>query len=333
MNIPSIAYFRQLATFALLFIALSVSAQPQGQAAENAAFPDPVPQPNSASIESAEAEICGVRHLDDCLKDLLGDQIGIWTSPFRLRGRDAVWLLPFAGATALAIHYDADALRQLGGDKGRIDASHKIAAFGSPWVTGGGAAAVYFLGAATHNDKLAETGRLGAEAVIDASIVAEGLKLATNRQRPEQGDGTGKFWPDGTRIYSVDSAFPSGHAAASWALARVVAGEYPGIWTKLGAYGFATAISVSRVTGNNHFPSDALVGSAVGYLVGGYVLHHHGDSTFSYNIAPIVDASTRSFGFSATIPTASLGNAATGLHSHFQALLHRRGENSPNYRF
>ncbi len=186
MNIHSISYCRSIAIFAFLFTALSASAQAQSLDSGNAAFPNPDPQPQAVSADSADRETCGARHLNECLKDLLGDQIGIWTSPFRLRGHDAAWLLPLAGATALAIHYDADALRQLGGDKGRIDTSHKIAAFGSPWVTGGGAAAVYFLGAATHNDKLAETGRLGAEAVIDASIVAEGLKLATNRQRPEQ---------------------------------------------------------------------------------------------------------------------------------------------------
>lgn len=320
------AICRSFAAF-LLFTAVTLFAQ--APAAGSSTAPDPTSEARPSSGKFSDKEICGARHLNECLKDLLGDQAGIWTSPFRLRAHDAAWLLPLAGATALAIHYDADAIRELGPDKSRIDTSHKIAAFGSPWVTGGGAAAVYFLGAATHNDKLAETGRLGAEAVIDASIVAEGLKLATNRRRPEQGDGTGKFWPDGTRVYSISSSFPSGHAAASWALARVVAGEYPGLWTKLGAYGFATAISISRVTGNNHFPSDALVGSAVGYLVGGYVLHHHSDSTLSaYNFTPIVEINTRSFGLSASLPTAFLGSAMTGMNYHVHGIFHHRARAS-----
>jgi membrane-associated phospholipid phosphatase len=72
-----------------------------------------------------------------------------------------------------------------------------------------------------------ETGRLGAEAVIDASLVVEGLKLGTNRERPNEGKGQGRFWPHGTRSYELDGSFPSGHAAASWALARVIAKPAP----------------------------------------------------------------------------------------------------------
>jgi hypothetical protein len=55
----------------------------------------------------------------------------------------------------------------------------------------GGAAGLYFLGLGTHNEHLAETGRLGAEAVIDSLLVVEALKLATNRERPNEGNGQG----------------------------------------------------------------------------------------------------------------------------------------------
>jgi membrane-associated phospholipid phosphatase len=98
---------------------------------------------------------------------------------------------------------------------------------------------------------------LGAEAVIDATLVAEGLKLATNRERPDEGNGTGGFWAHGTRTFS--DSFPSGHAIGSWAVARVIASEYPNKPTQIGVYAFATAISVSRVTSGEHLPSDALV--------------------------------------------------------------------------
>jgi len=77
----------------------------------------------------------------------------------------------------------------LGIDKGRIDTSNTISAFGSPYATFAGAAGLYFLRLGTHNEHLAETGRLGAEAVADASLVVEGFKLATNRERPNEGIG------------------------------------------------------------------------------------------------------------------------------------------------
>jgi membrane-associated phospholipid phosphatase len=67
----------------------------------------------------------------------------------------------------------------------------------------------------------------------------------------------------------------------------VIAAEYPGILPKVGAYCFATAISISRVTGRNHFPSDALVGTTFGYLIGGYVYRHH-SADFDENMAVVV---------------------------------------------
>src|SRR6266436_3563258 len=217
----------------------------------------------SASSPHPE-ERCGLKKLDQCLKDLAHDQAGIWTSPLRLNSHDSTWLVPFAGATGAAFAYDQDALRQIGTtNKSLVNKSATVSEFGSPYATFGEAGALYLLGALKHNEHLRETGILGAEAVADASLVAEGLKLATNRERPNEGMGTGRFWPHGTRDYSLDSSFCSSHAAASWALARVIAAEYPGWLTKLGAYCFATAISASRITARQHFPSDVVCGQHV----------------------------------------------------------------------
>ena len=59
-----------------------------------------------------------------------------------------------------------------------------------------------------------------------------------------------------------------------WAFAHVVAGQYDGIATKALVYGVASTVSVSRVLARQHFPSDVVVGSTFGWLIGGYVLHH-----------------------------------------------------------
>ena len=47
----------------------------------------------SAGTSSA-ASTCDVSQIRICLKDFLGDQAGIWTSPLRLRAHDALWLVP-----------------------------------------------------------------------------------------------------------------------------------------------------------------------------------------------------------------------------------------------
>jgi len=40
-------------------------------------------------------------------------------------------------------------------------------------------------------------------------------------------------------------------------------------------YSAATGVSLTRVMGQQHFPSDVLVGSAAGWLVGRYVFRKH----------------------------------------------------------
>src|SRR5438445_4843341 len=251
--------------------------------------------PRQASTQSI---ICGVTHLGQCLKDIGHDQAGIWTSPLRISPKDAIWLVPFAAGTGVALHYDAQAQQNLGIDKSRIDASNIVSGFGSPYATLGGAAGLYFLGLGTHNEHLAETGRLGAEAVIDSILVVNALKLATNRERPNEGNGHGGFWPHGTRSYEFDGSFPSSHAAGSFALARVIASEYRSKPVQVAAYAFALAISASRVTARQHFPSDVLVGGTFGYLIGGYVVRHHAAQHCGSGLAfiSVVDLSTHTLG-------------------------------------
>ncbi len=253
---------------------------------------------NEQAQPSTQSLICGVTHLGQCLKDIGHDQAGIWTSPLRISSRDALWLVPFAAGTGVALHYDAQAQQNLGIDKSRIDASNTISGFGSSYVLLGGAAGFYFLGLGTHKQHLAETGRLGAEAVLDSFLVVEALKLATNRERPNEGNGQGGFWPHSTRSYELDGSFPSGHATETFALARVIASEYPSKPVQVAAYAFALAISASRVTARQHFPSDVLVGGTFGYLIGGYVVRHHaaGNEESALFMAPIMEQSTRTFG-------------------------------------
>jgi PAP2 superfamily len=231
----------------------------------------------------AFAQTCGLAHPGECMKDIVRDQGGVWTSPLHAKPKDAAWLIPLAGATALALHYDVQAQNTLGYNQTRVHDSNLMQSFYSPYATIGGGAALYLIGLGTHNQHLAETGRLGAEAVIDTSLVVVALKVATNRQRLGTDNNQGQFWPHGTNSFETNSSFPSGHAASAWAMARVVAAEYPSKKVRIAAYALATVVSVSRVTGRDHFPSDVLIGSAFGYLIGGFVIHHHATEKSPYD--------------------------------------------------
>jgi len=64
----------------------------------------------------------------------------------------------------------------------------------------------------------------------------------------------------------------------AWSIASVVAHEYPGPLTKLLAYGLASTVTLSRVTGKQHFASDAFVGSVLGWYLGRQTYRAHHDT-------------------------------------------------------
>jgi len=62
-------------------------------------------------------------------------------------------------------------------------------------------------------------------------------------------------------------SFPSGHAAAAFAVATVIADESEEAAVDLLAYGLALLVGVARVYQDKHWTSDVFVGSALGYFV------------------------------------------------------------------
>jgi membrane-associated phospholipid phosphatase len=124
------------------------------------------------------------------------------------------------------------------------------------------------------DDHQKETGILATEAAVNSIVVVEAFKLVSQRGRPSEGNTQAKFYSSNS---VVNSSFPSAHAMLTWSIASVVAHEYPGPLTQIFAYGLATGVSVARVTGRDHFTSDVVVGSAMGWLIGRqvYAAHHN----------------------------------------------------------
>jgi len=209
------------------------------------------------------------RNFSGWVKDFVGDQKGIWTSPGRLRFDDTEWLVPFAGITAGLFVTDRQVSEHLATDIKTQQHYRTIATDGAFAMAGvGGGLAVW--SAFSHNEHQRETGFLSGEAAIDSLVVVEALKYGFQRERPYQGNGAGHFLSGGT-------SFPSEHAAAVWSIAGIIAHEYPGRLPRLFAYGLATTVSIARIQSRDHFPSDVLVGSAIGYLISQYVYSKHHD--------------------------------------------------------
>ncbi len=206
-------------------------------------------------------------------RNLVYDQEQIWTSPFRLKGKDARWLVPFGAITGALIASDARAMQLEQSPATAVSRSNTVANGGLA-AFGGLAGGLYLWGRLQRNPHARETGILTAQAMLDGVPVVGFLKVVTSRERPDVGNGRGDFLATGKVL---NGSFPSEHAVLAWSAASVIAHEYPGWLTQVLAYGGATAVSIARVSGRQHFPSDVVVGSALGWMIGRQVYRAHHD--------------------------------------------------------
>jgi len=220
----------------------------------------PSPSPDSSPPPTLEHEF---------FKNILRDQKAIWTAPFHLKHNDMSWLAPIGMGTAALIVTDQQTGDELAESHRQLNASRVISYGGSLYGVATTAGAFYFVGRATHSERARETGILGAEALVDSAILVTAIKEITQRTRPSGGRSRSDFFDGG-------SSFPSGHSIEAWSLATVIANEYHDHRAvQIAAYGIASAVSISRFTGEKHYLSDILVGSIMGYGIGCYVYHAH----------------------------------------------------------
>ena len=270
----------------------------------NTAAQTPSPTPVASPTPTLEHEF---------FKNVLRDQKAIWTAPLHLHQRDGRWLAPIGLGAAALIATDRRTGDEIAESTSQLNASRIVSYAGSTYGVAAVAGAFYVAGRAGHNRRARETGVLGAEALLDSAIVVNALKEITQRTRPSGGRSRGDFFHGG-------SSFPSGHSIEAWSLATVIANEYHDrLPVQIAAYGIASAVSVARFTGQKHYLSDILVGSAMGYGVGRYVYRTHhlarsgpgnggeeeaalseGRSKRSVFVVPIYSRMARAYGVAAT---------------------------------
>jgi membrane-associated phospholipid phosphatase len=209
-------------------------------------------------------------------KDFLQDQKAIWLFPTQLaRGR---YLLPTIGVTvgtAGLIVADPHVMPYFRSHSGNLDDINDV--FDAPITTAEVLALPVTLmvaGYARHDSYQVSTALLAGEAYADSAVVDLAVKAITRRKRPSDvPDGmpfNDTFFNGGKSPFK-GSAFPSGHAAGVFSVATVVASRYNNHrWVPWVAYGFAAAVSFSRVTTSAHFPSDVFLGAALGYTITRY---------------------------------------------------------------
>ena len=241
----------------------------------------PVKIPNEvvgspASLKASAAEH-GPRSF---LRGFVGDQKHLWTSPSRISRGDLKWIVPLVIGTGVAIATDNRLSEELPNpeDPARI-VGKQVSQLGALYTVAGISAGTYLVGRMGGKDRVRDTGWLGLEALAHTQIVVQGIKLATQRERPPEPKGRRGFWTGG-------SSFPSGHAATTWAWATVVARQYPDRKiVPITVYTLAAVVSAARLSARRHYASDILVGGALGYLIGRCIQESHGQPSVRANRA------------------------------------------------
>jgi len=128
-----------------------------------------------------------------------------------------------------------------------------------PWLALGGAGLLALDGS---NPVRQRTAFAAGEAGAAAFAAATALKYAFGRSRPETGEGSSSF-----HAFATDdrhNSFPSRHAAVAWAVATPFASEYDSYWP----YAVAAITTAGRAASRQHWLSDSVGGSVLGYGLG-----------------------------------------------------------------
>jgi membrane-associated phospholipid phosphatase len=154
-----------------------------------------------------------------------------------------------------------------------------VATPGSYYIGG----TMYLAGRLTKNERLADVGLHGTEALIVGELVAVVIKGTMGRQRPYVEPRNSNSYQLFRGFGGSDKyrSFPSGHSTSAFAAAAAVASETSRFWPEtrwiIGPilYTGAALTGVSRMYNNRHWASDVLVGAGVGTFAGLKVVRYH----------------------------------------------------------
>ncbi len=195
----------------------------------------------------------------DCV-GIVTDLHNIYTSPIQVKESDLCLVIMGTGTMLLVDQdvYDRINAGPRSPEAGRISAV----------VTelGNSLSALAICGLISIKDP--DTAYLGANAVAYSGIACLTLKAAFGRARPWTDEGPYSF--TGPRISDDYNSMPSGHSATAFALATVLAKQYPE--HKYVFYACASLVAISRVYVHAHWPSDVLAGAALGVWSANHVM-------------------------------------------------------------
>lgn len=145
-------------------------------------------------------------------------------------------------------------------------------------------ATLYTVGRVGNNERMAELGLRGTEAIVVGETVGTVLKDVFGRARPFVDSVPDPHDWQLMRGFSGEDrfrSFPSGHTVAAFAAAAAVTAETSRWWPDAvwaigpAMYGGASLVGLSRMYDNRHWASDVIMGAAIGTFAGIKVVRFH----------------------------------------------------------
>ena len=275
-----------------------------------AAFPGEARAEGQATRETARPASDQADRLTPGLagREFLGDAGRIWSSPARIGDKDVLPLIGLVAAATFLIAAD-EPIRD--GVKKFADRHTWVGDVSSVVTQAGGlagfatAGAFFGVGLVFKDTRARDTGYLAASAMLQCFIVDAAAKSLSGRRRPFVADGA-DHWAGPAAFFKrfekgqwdSYSSFPSGHSAAAFSLATVVALQYRHTgWVPVVAYTLAGGVGLSRMALDRHWASDVFVGAVVGHLVARLVVRNHERYR---RVAPMIACTGRGFAISLT---------------------------------
>lgn len=191
----------------------------------------------------------------------------VLTSPARWKENDWLRFAALAGTGAVLFVFDGRIYDGVQNHKSRFteDLSPYISKFGTGQYLIPLTAAIYASGEIFKSPGLRRTALLSLESLLTTSAIVLTLKEVTGRARPYTGESPTSFFPFSFK--AKNTSFPSGDAAAAFAVATVIADRSDSILVDALSYGLAGLVAVYRIHDRYHWPSDVFAGSALGFFV------------------------------------------------------------------
>ena len=141
---------------------------------------------------------------------------------------------------------------------------------------------MWAVGRLSKNEKMADLGLHGTEAIVVGHLIVDAAKIAFGRERPFVDVENPHSFAFGRGLKHEEArSFPSGHTVMAFAAASAVSTETARWWPNsrwligVPMYGGATLVGLSRMFNNKHWASDVMMGAAIGTFAGRKVVRYH----------------------------------------------------------